>query len=227
MNSQRKIGIFWDVDGTLSDSFRLGFSSTNVILKNNGKAQISATDYKYGTQYSTRERLALHATGNLKDQIGLTLERQFNDYYIKLVSIKTAPLYKGIKDVLVFFSLKYPELKMGVLSNASSDYVNAVLVANNINHYFHIALGADKVSQPKPSPDGLLACCKALELLPNKCIYIGDGPTDGEAATSAGMKSIGVTWGNHACEKIVPFFTHIAHSVDDLIITTDNLLFSN
>lgn len=226
MNSQRKAGIFWDVDGTLSDSFHLGFSSTNVILKNNGKTQVSAADYKYGTQYSTCERLAWHATGNPKDTIGLLLERQFNDHYINLVSVKTAPLYKGIKDALVFFNVKYPELKMGVLSNASSNYVNAVLAVNNISQYFQVSLGADKVSQPKPAPDGLLACCKALDLPSNKCIYIGDGPTDGEAAAAAGMKSIGVTWGSHVLEKLVPSFTHIAHSIDDLIITVDKLLAS-
>ena len=36
MQEPRRIGIFWDVDGTLSDSFMLGFESTQTVLKNNG-----------------------------------------------------------------------------------------------------------------------------------------------------------------------------------------------
>ena len=43
--------ILWDVDGTLSDSFQLGFSSTRVVLNNNGIKDITEEDYHLGTKY--------------------------------------------------------------------------------------------------------------------------------------------------------------------------------
>lgn len=47
-------------------------------------------------------------------------------------------------------------------------------------------------------------------------IYIGDSPSDGQAATAAGMQSIGVTWGSHSIDKIKPAFTYIAYTINEL-----------
>ncbi len=47
-------------------------------------------------------------------------------------------------------------------------------------------------------------------------IYIGDSPSDGQAATAAGMQSIGVTWGSHSVDKIKPAFTYIAYTINEL-----------
>lgn len=59
---------------------------------------------------------------------------------------------------------------------------------NNVDHLFQVQLGADDVPAPKPYPDGLLKVVSLLDgLVPSKCIYIGDSPSDGQAATSAGM----------------------------------------
>jgi hypothetical protein len=55
--------ILWDVDGTLSDSYMLGFSSTQKVLSNNGKAAITEDEYHLGTKYTTPRRLSWHVTG--------------------------------------------------------------------------------------------------------------------------------------------------------------------
>ena len=44
--------ILWDVDGTLSDSFQLGFSSTKIVLNNNGIKDITENEYHQGTKYN-------------------------------------------------------------------------------------------------------------------------------------------------------------------------------
>ena len=58
-----------------------------------------------------------------------------------------------------------------------------------------VALGADEVPAAKPEADGLLLCCQRLGVEPENSVYVGDSPTDGQAARAAGMKSIGVLWG--------------------------------
>jgi len=68
----------------------------------------------------------------------------------------------------------------------------------------------------KPYPDGLLHCCQTIKVDPCRSIYIGDSPSDGQAATAAGMKSIGVTWGSHSIDKLIPTFTCIAYSISEL-----------
>lgn len=62
--------VLWDVDGTLSDSFQLGFDSTNAVLQRNGKDRISTESYHQGTKFTTPRRMAWHVTGDPDHPIG-------------------------------------------------------------------------------------------------------------------------------------------------------------
>jgi HAD superfamily hydrolase (TIGR01509 family) len=219
-------GIFWDVDGTLSNSYLLGYNSTNTVLKANGHQEISEEEYHDGTKYCTPTRMAWHVTRNPDDPIGDKLGKEFDDLYVKLVSPETTPLYSGMKDLLMLHS-RNKNIYYCAISNANVAYVHEVLKANEISSLFSISLGADNAPAPKPSPDGLLYCCRELNLSPEECIYIGDSPTDGLAAKAACMKSIGVSWGSHSISKIEPHFEVVAHTVDDLRRIIDAFLNDN
>ena len=45
---------------------------------------------------------------------------------------------------------------------------------------------------PKPSPEGVLKACEALNLSPDNCFMIGDTPDDIRAAKAAGTRAYGV-----------------------------------
>lgn len=210
-------GIFFDIDGTLSDSFRLGFTSTQKVLNNNGFDSITEDAYHQGTKYTTPRRLAWHTMNDPDHPIGEQLGKQFDDLYVGLVSPETAPLYDGIDDMLNDFALQYPDtVKLAALSNACGAYVQAVMKTHHLTSKFSIAYGADDVPAAKPNPDGLLAICQQLELEPENCVYIGDSPSDGRAARSCNMHSIGVSWGSHSVESISPNFDKVVHTVQDL-----------
>lgn len=209
--------VLWDVDGTLSDSYLLGFTCTQKFLERNGCSLVTEEQYHAGTIYPTPERFAWHVTGDPNNTIGATLGRQFDDMYVDMVSIETASFFPGVLDLLLDLRSELGEnLLYGALSNACGSYARAVLQANNVGSLFSVAYGADEVPAPKPQPDGLQLCLAQLNLQPSQCIYIGDSPTDGQAATAAGMRSIGVTWGSHSTDSIVSAFTHTAYSVDEL-----------
>jgi phosphoglycolate phosphatase-like HAD superfamily hydrolase len=110
------------------------------------------------------------------------------------------------------------------LSNAGGKYVNAVLKGNGVDAEFDFRLGADDVPTPKPSPDGLLHCCKLVGVDPEGCIYIGDSPSDGKAAKAAGMIGIGVCWGSNTKEKLEPAFDYITESVPELDTLIESLM---
>ena len=208
--------VLWDVDGTLSDSSMLCYESTNAVLRNNGMAEIGEDMYHQGTKLTTPRRMAWHSTGNPDDESGIALGDQFDDLYVKLVSMDTAAFYDGIPDVLTSLLRKNPSLRHGALSNACGAYVRAVLQANGASDMFVVGLGADEVPAAKPSADGLLQICRDLDIDPSHCIYIGDSPSDGQAASNAGMPSVGVTWGSHPIETVQPAFTHMVHDTDAL-----------
>lgn len=221
-------GLFFDVDGTLADSYKLGFDATQAILKNNGWKEIEEEEYHQGTRFSTPARFNWHIekqnfeTGELQDpSIGDRLGKEFDAMYVEMVSLETAGFYPGILKMLHNLNNNY-NCQFAALSNACGRYVQRTLQVNNdiVNgSLFSVGLGADDVVNPKPYPDGLQAICNQLDLLPKDCIYVGDSPTDGEAALACGMKSIGCTWGSHSKESLKNKFDNIVNNVEELEMT--------
>ena len=52
--------VIFDIDGTLCDSSQLGFSTTNLVLANNGFPLVTLQDYKHGAVWTTPVRMARH-----------------------------------------------------------------------------------------------------------------------------------------------------------------------
>ena len=226
-------GVVFDVDGTLADSWKLGYDATKVVLERNGVPQITEHEYHEGTKYSTPDRLARHAglePGDAEyEEVGRRLGEEFDNLYVDLVNMETACFYPGISSLLD----NIPEdVVLGALTNACEKYAHAVLKTNcpvlsmagasgnngdAIYSRFESVRGADTVPTPKPSPDGLFDVCKDLGLKPEECIYVGDSPSDGVAAKAAGMGAIGVLWGSHSEERVreAPF-DHVCSTVKEL-----------
>ena len=62
-NAPQLRAVLWDVDGTLADSYMLGYASTNTVFRNNGLPEIGEDVYHMGTKYTTPRRLAGIASG--------------------------------------------------------------------------------------------------------------------------------------------------------------------
>jgi phosphoglycolate phosphatase-like HAD superfamily hydrolase len=214
-------GIVFDIDGTLADSWKLGFDATQVILKRHGIPEISKECYHYHCKYATPERLARHAGLNPSDptfeKVGRELGSEFDELYVGLVNTETAGFYEGMHDLLNSFP---DDIVYGALTNACVAYAHAVLKSNSEELYksrFLSVRGADDVPAPKPAPDGLFQVCKDLSLDPEDCVYVGDSPSDGAAAAAAGMPSIGVLWGSNSRNNLESApFAHIVTTVDEL-----------
>lgn len=181
-------GILFDVDGTLADSWKLGFDATQVVLQNHGIAPITEDIYHDHTRYCTPDRLARHAGFRPEDGpqfeiVGQRLGNEFDNLYVNLVSKESAGFYSGIPSLLESIPSR---IKLGLLTNACVAYAEAVLRVNNNNKRFLSVHGADSIPAPKPNPDGLLVCCQEMGLEPSSCVYIGDSPSDAMAAHAAG-----------------------------------------
>lgn len=151
-------GVVFDIDGTLADSWNLGYQATKTVLSDYHNAKsgdaltpetypLTSEEYHYGCRYTTPERLARHVGlepgHELFDEVGEKLGKQFDDYYVQLVDKKTAGFYDGIGDLLVKMhsgSLSSnadgvgPRIKIGALTNACVEYAHAVLKANCPQH---------------------------------------------------------------------------------------------
>lgn len=217
--------VLFDVDGTIADSGQLGFDATQVVLEKNQYRKISYEEYCNGCIYITPDRLARHVgltpetDGTEFYSVGQRLGQEFDNLYIDLVSIETAAFFPGVLELLNRIPSDIP---IGALTNAAGRYAHGVIKANDLTkggrlyQRFGSILGADDVPQPKPYGDGLQQMCTALQVNPVDCVYIGDSPTDAMAASAVGMPCIGVTWGAHSSDKLLPHVTHLCNTVDEL-----------
>jgi len=226
VSDEQPAALIWDIDGTLADSWKLGFDATLEVLKQNNIPSITEEVYHYHTRYSTPDRLARHAGLEPGDtdyeSVGEKLGAEFDNLYVGLVSTKTAGFYPGIDELLQ----DIPEtVALGALTNACVGYARAVFEVNSVpgdakrlySKRFASIHGADDVPKPKPNPDGLFTVCKDLAVDPTKCIYIGDSPSDAMAAYNAGMRSVGVLWGSHSKESLQNSrFSVLCETIDDL-----------
>eukprot|EP00546_Thalassionema_frauenfeldii_P008336 CAMPEP_0178918518 /NCGR_PEP_ID=MMETSP0786-20121207/13872_1 /TAXON_ID=186022 /ORGANISM="Thalassionema frauenfeldii, Strain CCMP 1798" /LENGTH=263 /DNA_ID=CAMNT_0020592239 /DNA_START=161 /DNA_END=952 /DNA_ORIENTATION=- len=220
--------VIFDIDGTLANSWRLGYDATVVVLQKNdlGHVPINEEIYHQTCVYPTPERLArtagLQPGDDNFEEMGETLGAQFDEYYVQLVSLATCEFYDGIASML---SNLPSTVQLGALTNACVAYGYAVLKVNtdetsNSLKYdrFGSIHGADSVPAAKPNPDGLLVSAKELNVEPKDCIYVGDAIGDGKAARAAGMMSIGVTWGSNSEDKLrdAQVFDYICRTRDEL-----------
>lgn len=214
--------IIFDVDGTLADSGNLGYTASLELLKKHELPTITYDEYCEHTRYTTPDRLARHAglepgTNEFYNQ-GAVLAKEFDNLYIDRVSLETAAFFPGIMDLIRSVP---PTTKVAALTNAACRYAHAVLTVNDedqkwLYRRFSSIHGADDVPKPKPHPDGLLMICSELGVSADECVYIGDSPSDGEAAKAAGMPSIGVGWGAHDIHRLAANFDATVESVDQL-----------
>jgi len=209
------VAIIWDVDGTLADTTALGFTSTNAVLEEAGLPTITIEQYLHGCRYTTPQRLAWHATGNVDDVCGEELGAAFDRYYIALVDTTTAGFFPGMKQLVGKIGSIKPQ---AVLSNAASEYARKVCDANGVSRHMSRVAGADEVPAAKPSPMGLLQFCSDMGWQPNDVVYVGDSPSDGVAAAAAGMMSVGCTWGGHDVAAQRGKFDALVDTVDELAV---------
>ena len=88
--------------------------------------------------------------------------------------------------------MKKSGFKIAIVSNKVTDAVVLGLKICNINQYFDLIIGAEKMKNAKPDPDGVE---QALKLLNKEdAILIGDTIIDIETGKNASIDTIGVTW---------------------------------
>jgi phosphoglycolate phosphatase len=61
-----------------------------------------------------------------------------------------------------------------------------------LREFFDLAVGVLDVAKPKPHPDMLLHCIDHFDVAARDAVYVGDQPTDHQAAEAAGMHFIGM-----------------------------------
>ena len=181
-----KLGILFDLDGTLLNSLEDLMDATNYALTQHGCPERNLEEIRRFVGNGARRLIALALPD--KDNAPPVDEvlATYQAYYPSHSQIKTRP-YEGVLEALAEIQKKYP---VAIVSN-KPDVPVKLLCADYFPGVY--ALGEAEGCPRKPAPDMLY---KAMaEIGVEKCIYVGDSEVDVITAANAGMPCLSVLWG--------------------------------
>ena len=184
-----KVGILWDLDGTLLDTMADLADAVNYALAQCGYPQRSLEEIRRFVGGGARCLLEQAAPAGVDIR---PVQVCFWEYYSVHCKDKTKP-YPGVKEALK--ALKgYP---MAVVSNKPDDAVKPLCAEHFPGIY---ALGERPDCPKKPAPDMVQKAMAAIGA--ENCIYVGDSEVDVLTAKNVGVPCLTVLWGFRDREEL-------------------------
>lgn len=151
-----------------------------------------------------------------------TYKQMFLEASVQGDPAKQTPLFGGAREVLDRLS-RQDNTILAVATGKSRRGLNRMFEEHEIGHYFMTSHVADD-HPSKPHPSMLEAVLRDTGMSAEEAVMIGDTTYDLEMARAAGMKSIGVTWGNHPADRLAPMADALVDNFDALTPSIDQLL---
>ena len=181
-----KIGLLFDLDGTLLDTLEDLTDATNFTLRHFGCPERSVAEMRQIVGNGALRQMTLSLPGKADDPDVQAVLAFYKEYYNSHCQIKTKP-YDGILPVLAQLAEKYP---IAVVSNKPDSAVKPLC-----REYFpgFYALGESAACPRKPAPDMVYKAMADLGV--EACVYVGDSEVDVLTAQNAGVPCLTVLWG--------------------------------
>ena len=186
-----RVGLLFDLDGTLLDTLEDLYLGANGALKELGLPPRTRQEVRAFVGNGARRLMELSLPGLPTDPgVDQALEA-FQRIYGRICREHTAP-YPGVLEALQ--QLRREGYPMAVVSNKPHFAVQELC-----NAHFSGLMTACQGETPeiprKPAPDMVRLAARHLGRTPERCIYIGDSEVDVLTARNACMSCLSVTWG--------------------------------
>ena len=192
--------VLFDLDGTLADTARDLAGALNDLLRAHQLPEKDVVDIR---PYAAQGASALIAFG-LQVSPEHPEFAQYRQAYLTRYEQRLAQetvLFDNVNTVLNW--LQQQHILWGIVTNKHACFTDKLLPQLHFATQPDIVVSGDTCSQPKPAPDSLLYACQKLNILPENCLYIGDGERDIQASKQARMPSMLALWG-YICKEEQP-----------------------
>lgn len=181
--------VIFDLDGTLVNSITDITNSLNYAIEPYGLApktseEVSALVGEGITKVIER------VLGDERLQHRDDVVKRFLEFYSEHIVDNTFP-YPGVRETLE----RLNGFKKAVISNKREALSIKVLEALDLLRFFDLVIGSDSTTEKKPSPVPVLHVISSMGLTQEDSIMVGDSDLDIAAGKSAGVKTVGVTYG--------------------------------
>ena len=202
--------LIFDWDGTLCDSLSQIASCVRSSAEDQGLAPPSFSDIREIVGLGLTESFCRLFPGLTKGQIILMCSA-YSRHFVE-ADRTPAPFFEGALGVLE--DLKSKGYFLAVATGKSRTGLNRTLKARGMINFFHGSRCADETAG-KPNPLMLNQLLSEFNVLPGDAIMVGDTEYDLAMAVSAGVSSIGVSYGAHCPSRFDKY--HPLGCIDKLI----------
>ena len=183
------LGVIFDMDGVLVDSYHAHHASWNQMLAERGRA-MSGPEFAATFGRTSREIIAAlwPEDGLSEDQIA-RLDSRKEAAFRELLA-RDFPAMPGAVDLLD--SLHGAGFAMAVGSSGPPENVDLVLDRLGRSGLFDAVVHGMDVTRGKPDPQVFLLAAERMGVPPHRCAVVEDAPLGITAAKAAGMAGVGV-----------------------------------
>jgi HAD superfamily hydrolase (TIGR01509 family) len=183
-NSARD-AVILDCDGVLFDSVAANVAFYNAILDSLGEAPL--TREQEGSAHALSSPQVLEELfGHDPSRYAAALRVAATIDYRPFLQLM-APV-DGLHDVLGRLRANY---RLAMATNRGRT-IPDLLREFHLEDTFEVVVGILDVARPKPHPDMLIECARRLGSTCRRAVYVGDSPSDGVAASAAGIPFVAV-----------------------------------
>lgn len=194
--------IIFDFDGTIGNTQQIILRSMKATIKELGLPE--RTDDQCAAMIGlplTRCFTELYPDHTVVDEekgklCAATYRRLFDEFNEQ----GAVPLFPHVLETLK--ALHQQGIELTIASSRSHQTLDAYVRDLQLEEYIHYILGVEDVKDAKPGPGPVLKTLKDFGRLPEECIVVGDTKYDIQMAHNAGVKAVGVTYGNGSREEM-------------------------
>jgi len=188
--------IIFDCDGVLFDSAGANIAYYNAVLERLGRQPM---DEAWGLRahFLSSRQLYEAMFGNdaalREEAVRVGREIDYGPYY---------RLMRPMPDLERVLQQLHAHHTLAMATNRGGT-AQGVVREFGLDRWLSLAVGAQDVPRPKPSPDMLLHCLAHFRMLPTEAVYVGDSETDHQAALAASVPFIGFGAASAAPRRIL------------------------
>lgn len=189
--------VLFDIDGTILDANLSIRETMNRVLKEKGQPTFTKEELERLIGNPLRFILAQKC----KDPaIVEAMVHRYRQAYGESGWL-LAQLFPGIEDLIG--DLKAQGVRTGIVTSKGQGESERLVLDLGVAHLFDAIVGDDDQRPLKPDPAPVLHACRVLGATPEEAVMVGDTRFDIESAKAAGVKAIGVLWGNGSRASLI------------------------
>ncbi len=194
-----KLGVIFDMDGVLVDTYHAHFKSWLAMAEAEG---LSFTEDEFAPAFgrTSREIIAhFWGEGRYDDRQIAELDDRKEAFFREIIA-DDFPAMPGVDALLQ--DLHQAGFSLAVGSSGPPENIDLVLNRLGAESLFSAVVTASDVTRGKPDPQVFLLAASRLNLPSARCAVVEDAPAGIAAANAAGTTSIGLTSTGRTAESL-------------------------